>query len=187
MAGSDFPDPRTLPSMLEAGVSGVPRDRAWDVVTAIEVPSLIGSALTRVSFYILAPGEVELVGTDGEDSVSAEVLSLFAETAEANGTAPLEARVVRATDELWSVAVRKASRRPAEIELPADFSSISVARAPDGEVTAHVDGEFVDEPTGEAAQAIADIVEAAEREQSAFVATLERFASGRVALSVDPL
>ena len=173
--------------MLEAGVSGVPRDRAWDVVTAIEVPSLVGSALTRVSFYILAPGEVELVGTDGEDTVTADVLSVFAETAAANGTTPLEARAVRATDDLWSVAVRKASRRPAEIELPAGLSTISVARAPDGEVTAHVDGEFVDEPTGEAARAIVEIVAVAEREQRAFVATLERFASGRIALSVDPL
>ncbi|MGI9658270.1 MAG: hypothetical protein ACR2OD_05130 [Gaiellaceae bacterium] len=176
-----------MPSMLEAGVSGISRDRAWDVVVAVEVPSLIGSPLTRVSFYVLAPGEVEVVGTDGTETVAPEALKLFIETASAGVTPPLESRAVRTTDELWSVAARKASRKLADLELPAGVSSVSVARAPDGEVMAHIDGELVIEPAGELALAVAEIVELAEREQDAFVATLERFASGRVALSIDPL
>jgi len=173
--------------MLEAGVSGLSRDRAWDVVVAIDVPSLIGSALTRVSFYVFAPGEVEVVGTDGEESVAADALNLFVEAAAAGVTPPLESRAVRTTDELWSVAARKASRKLTDLELPAGVSSVSVARAPDGEIMAHVDGELVIEPTGDIALAIAEIVELAAHEQDAFVATLEGLGSGRVAFSVEPL
>ena len=173
--------------MLEAGVSGLSRDRAWDVVNVVELPSLTGSALTRVSFYVFAPGEVEVIGTDGADSVAADALAVFVETASASVSLPLESRAVRTTDDLWSVAARKASRKLADMNLPVDLWSVSVARAPDGEVTAHVDGELVIEPTGELQHTIAEIIEFAERDQEAFVATLERFESGRVALSVDPL
>ncbi len=187
MAGTDFPDPRTVPSMLEAGVSGLPRDRAWDVVATLELPELKESALTRVSFYVLAPNEVEVIGTDGEPSVADAVLGKFVETASSGVAPPLEARAVRTTDQLWSVAARRATRKPADIELPPAVNSVSVARAPDGDMTVHVDGELVVELSPDVASAVSEIVALAEREADAFVATLERFSSGRVAMSLDKL
>ena len=187
MSGRDIPDPRSIPSMLEAGVSGLARSRDWDVVVAVEVPSLSGSALRRVSFYVLAPDEVEVVGTDGEPDVSADVIGLLAGHAAASLAPPLEARAVRTTDELWSVASRRTNRRPTDVVLPPGTRSISVARAPDGELTVHVNGELTVEPVGQVADAIGQIMALAEREHDAFVATLEQFDSGRVALAIDAL
>ena len=185
--GDDIPDPRTIPSMLEAGVSGLARSRSWDTVVTVEVPSLADSALARVSFYLLALGELEVVGTEGEDAVDEETLALFASHASTSLTPPLEARAVRTTNELWSVASRRASRRSTSVELPPGILSISVARAPDGEITVHVNGELTLEPQAEVTKAISEIVALAEREQDAFVATLEQFESGRTALSIDAL
>lgn len=187
MAGTDFPDPRTVPSMLEAGVSGIPRDRAWDTVSSAEMPELAGSTLTRVSFCVLAPGEIELVGTDGDAGLADGILERFAEIASSGIAPPLEARAVRSTREGWSVAARRATRKLADVELPARFESITVAMAPDGDTTVHVDGELVVEPAGEEADVVAAIIATAGREAQAFVATLERLESGRVAFSVDPL
>jgi hypothetical protein len=187
MSGRDIPDPRSIPSMLEAGVSGLARSRDWDVVVAVEMPSLRDSALTRVSFYVLAPDEVEVIGTDGEPGASSDVIELLARHATASLAPPLEARAVRTADELWSVAARRTNRRPTDAELPPGIRTISVARAPDGELTVHVNGELTVEPPARVTDVVEQIVAVAEREQEAFVATLEQFDSGRVALAIDPL
>ena len=186
-AGGDFPDPRTVPSMLEAGVSGVPRDRAWDIVVALELPSLADSPLTRVSFYVLERQQVEVVGFDGADSIPDATVALLAEEAARNIDGPLEARALRTTETLWSLAMRRSSRRLAEIDLPAGVETVSVAQAPDGELTAHVNGELTVDPDEVAHAAITDLAELARAEHAAFVATVERFPSGRVSFSVEPL
>lgn len=173
--------------MLEAGVTGVPRDRAWDVIATAALPELRGSALTRISFYVFAPGEVEVVGFDGGSGVTDDVVVLMAEHAAASLAPPIEARAVRTGDEQWSIAVRKTNRRSVQLSLPDGISLVSVARAPDGELTAHVNGELVIDPAGDVEVAIARVIEAAEHEEDAFVATAERYPSGRVALSIDPL
>ncbi len=187
MPDDDVLEPRTVPAWLEAGVSGVPRPRAWDAVVTVEMPALRDSALTRVSFQVLAADQVELVGTEGAATVDDDVLAMFAAHATSSLPPPLEARAVRADGGHWSVAARTTKRRPAEIELPTDVDVISVARAPDGELTVHVNGELVIDLAGRVASTTASIVQQAESEYEAFVATLERFASGSVALSIDPL
>lgn len=168
-------------------MSGLARSRDWDIVVAVEMPSLAGSALTRVSFYVLAVGEIEVVGTDGEPTVAADVLELLAGHATASLAPPLEARAVRTTDELWSVAARRTNRRPTDLVLPAGIHSISVARAPDGELTVHINGELTVEPASYVAAAIEQVVAVAEQEHDAFVASVEQFDSGRVALAIDAL
>jgi len=187
MSDDDVLEPRTLPAWLEAGVSGVPRQRSWDAVVTADVPELRGSKLTRVSFQVIAPGQVEIVGTEGASDVTREALSALAMQATGSLAPPLEARAIRASDGHWSIAARTTKRRPAEIELPNGVELMSVARAPDGELTVHIDGELVIDLDGDLAATASAVIEEAESEHSAFVARLERFSSGRVGLSIDPL
>ena len=185
--GGDFPDPRTVPSMLEAGVSGVARDRSWDTVVAVELPELADSSLTRLSFYLFERQEVEVVGFDGAATVSEAAVSLLARAAADSAHPPLEARALRTTETLWSIATRRSSRRLLDIELPDGVSSISIARAPDGEITTHVDGELTVDPSQTTEPAIERLAELAGAEHDAYVAHAERFPSGRVSFSVEPL
>jgi len=187
MPGDDVPEPRTLPAWLEAGVSGVPRERSWDAVVTAEMPELRGSKLTRVSFQVIAPGQVEIVGTEGASDVTREALSALVAHATGSLAPPLEARAIRTSNGQWSIAARTTKRRPAGIELPKGIDLMSVACAPDGELTVHIDGELVIDLAGDAAATASEVIEEAESEHSAFVATLERFSSGRVGLSIDPL
>lgn len=187
MGDDDVLEPRTVPAWLEAGVSGLPRARSWDAVVTVDVPQLRDTPLTRVSFQVIASGDIEIVGTEGAAGVADEPLSILVAHATASLPPPLEARAVRTGNGQWSIASRTTKRELADIDLPPDVDIVTVARAPDGDLTVQVDGELVIDFAGTLAAIVTSIIERAEADHDAFVATLERFSSTSISLSVDPL
>ena len=181
MTHEDIRDPRVAPRWLEAGITGVPRSREWDVVRVVELPELEASRLAEISFDGLAGGGVSV---DGELSLPAAVVERLVAALDQELDPPYEAIAVRRGQLDWALAAR--SRQFEELTLPplANVGMISVAVSPDGERSVYVLGEGADD---EGVDRTVDELERRGRERfDAFVAQAEQTSAGWK-LTIDPL
>jgi hypothetical protein len=180
MTEEDIRDPRVAPRWLEAGITGLPRSRDWDVVLVVELPELESSGLAEISLDGSGGGVVAL----DEPGVPDAVLERLAGALEQQVEPPYEAIAVRRGQLDWALAAR--SRRFEEVALPAieNVDTISVAVAPDGERQVYGLEKAADD---DAARRVIDELERRGRERfDAFVVTAEQSASGWK-LTIDPL
>jgi hypothetical protein len=177
----DIRDPRVAPRWLEAGITGVPRSREWDVVRVVELPELEASRLAEISFDGLGGGGVSV---DGELSLPAAVVQRLAAALDQELDPPYEAIAVRRGQLDWALAAR--SRQFEELPLPRlpNVDMISVAVSPDGERSVYVLPEGAD---GEGVDRAVDELERRGRERfDAFAAQAEQTSAGWK-LTIDPL
>jgi hypothetical protein len=181
VSGEDIVDPRVVPRWVEAGVSGVPRGREWDVVVVVDVPELEPSLESEIAFRVSADGRLE-----GAERLPPAVVERIADEIGASVRPPYEVLAARRGPSEWSVAARE--RRGVGIELPGvEASEVTVAVTPDGVRTGLVDGTEIEASTG-ALDAALDELERRGRERfRSFVARAERGPEGRWELTVDPL
>jgi hypothetical protein len=175
----DILDPRGAFRWVEAGVSGLARQREWDATAIVEVPALRASDATEVDFRVLGDGSV--IG-----DVDREVLAQL--TNRLDIEAPYAARAVRQDEIEWIVgAIRFESDL---IELPAGVEALALEAAvpPDGEAMYIVDGDMLAEPPdGPVADALAELERIGASRFQAFVARADRLEDGRWELTVDAL
>jgi hypothetical protein len=183
MPGEDIVDPRVVPRWVEAGVSGVPRGREWDVVAVVEVPELEGSQLSELAFARLADGRVGSAGGELPPAALERLSAAVEESLEP----PYEARALRRGTREWSVAGRTAHLQPVAVppSLPAD--ALVLAVGPDGERLLFADGEEQENPSAALAAAAAELERRGRERYPSFVARAERLAPGFWVLTVDPL
>jgi hypothetical protein len=171
-------DPNAL-RWVEAGVSGLPRQREWDDTTIAEVPLLEGAEETEIDFRVLADGSV--VGDVSGDAVVELTRDLGIEP-------PYAARAVRRSAREWTVGALAIESELVELPGGADAVSLEAAVPPDGETMYVVDGEMLAEPPeGAAADALAELERRGAERFQAFVARADRLEDGRWELTVDPL
>ncbi len=179
MASDDeIRDPRAF-RWVEAGVSGLARQREWDATSIVEVPELRATEEAEIEFRLLGDGS--LIG-DVTQSVLAEL------TKDLRIEPPYAARAVRQNASEWMVgAIRIESDL---IELGTDVAALAleVAVPPDGETMYLVDGDIlVEEPSGAEAEALGQLEGLGAERFQAFVARADRLEDGRWELTVDPL
>lgn len=181
MTDQDIRDPRVAPRWLEAGITGVPRSREWDVVRVVDIPELEASRLAEIAFDGLGAGPVS--AGDGQE-VPAAVLDRLAAAVEEELDPPYEALVVRRGRLDWALAAR--SRQFEEVGLPPlpNVTMISVAVSPDGERSVYVLGEPGDDPAVEAA--VAELERRGRDRFDAFAVQAEQTSAGWK-LTIDPL
>ena len=171
-------DPRAF-RWVEAGVSGLARQREWDATSIAEVPSLRASDETELDFRVLGDGSV--IG-DVDAGLLAEL------TGDLAIEAPYAARAVRQNETEWMVgAVRMESNL---VELPGGVEAVALEAAvpPEGDTMYVVDGEILAEPLeGLVADALAELERLGADRFQAFVARADRLEDGRWELTVDPL
>lgn len=171
-------DPRAF-RWVETGVSGLARQREWDVTAIAEVPTLVGSDEVEVDFRVLGDGSV--VG-----DVAPEALAEL--TRDLGIQPPYAVRAVRQNPTEWMVGALQIESQLAELPPEADALSLEVAVPPEGETMYLVDGEILAEPpTGAAADAFAELERRGAERFEAFVARADRLEDGRWELTVDPL
>jgi hypothetical protein len=177
----DIRDPRVAPRWLEAGITGVPRSREWDVVRVVELPELEASRLSEISFDGLAGGGVAV---DGALGLPPAVVERLGRALDQELDPPYEAVAVRRGQLDWALAAR--SRRFEELPLPplANVGMISVAVAPDGERSVYVLGEGADD--GSVDRAVDELERRGRARFDAFVAQAEQTSAGWK-LTIDPL
>jgi hypothetical protein len=182
VSNEDLSDPRSM-RWVEAGVSGIPRQREWDSVELLEVPELEALELEELRFGRLGDGTI----VRGDDApVDEAVLVRFAERIERSVPPPYEALAARRTRLQWSVAARRL--RIEEVELPnLEATELVVAIGPDGEPSLHVDGEEPAVRTPELAAATAQLEGLGADRFDSFVVRATRIVGDRFAFSVDPL
>jgi hypothetical protein len=182
MSLEDIRDPRGVPRWMEVGISGVPRQREWDVVRVVDLPELEGVSLSEVAFRLLGAGRA--AGTTPAD-VPAAALARMAALVEETLEPPCEVRALRRGVLDWSVAARQITVELVDLPALEEVEEISVAVAPDGGRTILVDGEEA-EPQGELEQVILELERQGRERFPAFVARVVQSTAGWE-LSVDPL
>jgi hypothetical protein len=175
----DIRDPRVVPRWLPVGISGVPRSREWDVVIAIALPELEGSAVSELGLTARPDG------VDVEDAWLLDVATRIAEVLDGELARPFEALAVRRSVRDWSVAARNVDADWIELPPLGELEELTVARTPDGDLTVFVDGEEVERDESLEAAARALETRALER-HDAFVARAVRSGKGW-AVTIDPL
>ena len=176
--GDEIRDPRAF-RWVESGVSGLARQREWDVTAIVAVPSLLGSDAGELEFRILGDGS--LVG-----DVPREALQEL--TGELGIEPPYAVRAVRQGDDEWMVGALQLESEV--IELPAGIEALSleVAVPPEGDTMLLADGEILTEaPPGPVADAFRELERLGGERFQAFVARADRVEDGRWDLTVDPL
>lgn len=174
----DIRDPRAF-RWVEAGVSGLAREREWDATALVELRELQATDEAEIDFRLLGDGSV--IG-DVQPTVLAEL------TKDLGIEPPYAARAVRQNETEWMVGALRIESEL--IELPAGLESLTleVAVPPEGEAMYVADGEILAEPRdrleAEAFERLADL--GTERFQ-AFAARADRLEDGRWELTVDPL
>jgi hypothetical protein len=155
-------------------VSGLPRQREWDVTAIVELPEL-----ERSSAEVL---DATVRGDD--DSGLPE--SLLAELDRAL-TRPYAVRLVRRGPRDWSVGAR--GLRSEAVDLgPLAAGAFEVVVSPAGERSALVDGEPPAEWVEPAvAEALAELERRGRARFQAFVARADRVSQTRWELTIDPL
>jgi len=147
-------DPR--PPLLETGVHGLQRPRAWDVTTAADAE---GIDAAEAAFVALPDGT--LLVEEGPDSS----LEPLAAAVERELRPPYRARAVRRGESLWAVQ----ARRIEVVELPdaPPGEALELTRTAAGGVELRVDGERV-------FGTVPALEERGEREGSEFAVHAER-------------
>ncbi|HXV35219.1 MAG TPA: hypothetical protein VD769_14525 [Gaiellaceae bacterium] len=172
-------DPRGAFSWVEAGVSGLARQREWDATAIAEVPSLQSSDVGELDFRVLGDGSV--IG-DVDPAVVADL------TRELSIDAPYIARAVRQDGTNWIVGAVQMESELVELATGAEALSLEAAVPPEGEPMYLVDGEIQAElPDGPAGEALAELERIGAERFQAFVARADRLEDGRWELTVDPL
>jgi len=87
----------TRPAWDESGIHGLHRVRAWDVVTMVEAPTVVGD---RAEFVAVSTRELAVI--DGPDDVEALAAPVERELAP-----PYRAEAIRRHGNLWAVAARR--------------------------------------------------------------------------------
>jgi hypothetical protein len=172
-------DPRGSFRWVEAGISGLARQREWDATALPEVPALRGSDETEIDFRVLGDGSV--IG-DVDPAVVAQL------TRELAIEAPYLARAVRQDESNWIVGAVHMESELVELPAGVDALALEAAVPPEGEVMYLVDGEILTEdPEGATADALRELERLGADRFQAFVARADRLEDGRWELTVDPL
>ncbi len=178
MAPDDFHDPRAF-RWVEAGVSGLARQREWDATAIADVPALRETDLGEVNFRILGDGSVI-----GEVAPAA----LAELTADIALEPPFAARAVRQNESEWMVGAVRMDSELVELHAGVESLALEVAVPPEGEAMYIADGEIlVEAPAGPAGAAFARLEQIGAGRFQAFVARADRLEDGRWELTVDPL
>ena len=185
MREHDITDPRVVPRWVESGVSGVPRNREWDMSALVAVPELDGARAFEFEFAAFADGAVRI---EGDVRLPPEAVERLGREVERALAPPYTARAVRHGRREWFLAAR--ALRATLLALPPGVpaESLEVVLSPEGERVALVDGEivapFVDRPVEEALREL----ERRGRERfQAFVARADKLDEERWQLTVDAL
>jgi hypothetical protein len=166
-------------SWVEAGVSGIPRQKEWDATAFAEVPSLEGSEEAEIEFRVLGDGSV--LG-----DVSPEALAEL--TRDLGVDPPYAARAVRRSAREWAVGALAIESELVELPGGAGAVSLEVGVPPEGESMYLVDGDILAEPPdGDAAEALAELERRGAERFQAFVVRADRLEDGRWEMTVDPL
>lgn len=174
----DIRDPRAF-RWVEAGVSGLAREREWDATAIVEVPSLRGESVVELDFRLLGDGS--LVG-----DIPAEALSEI--TAGLELSPPYAARAVRQSDLEWLVGAVQLESDVVDLPQDVPAQTLEVAIPPEGERMVIVDGEILgEEPTGLVGAAVSELERRGRERFQAFVARADRVEDGRWDLTIDPL
>jgi hypothetical protein len=172
-------DPRGAFRWVEAGVSGLARQREWDATAIAEVPALRATDETEIDFRVLGDGSV-IGDVDGE--VLAEL------TRELSIEAPYAARAVRQNETEWIIGAIRFESDLVQLPAGVDAVALEAALPPEGEAMYVVDGEILAEPPdGPVADALAELERLGSDRFQAFVARADRLEDGRWELTVDPL
>lgn len=174
----DIRDPRAF-RWVEAGVSGLAREREWDATAIVELPSLRGESVVELDFRLLGDGS--LVG-----EIPPEALSEF--TAGLELAPPYAARAVRQSDLEWLVGAVQLESEVVDLPQDVPAQTLEVAIPPEGERMVIVDGEILgEEPTGLVDAAVSELERRGRERFQAFVARADRVEDGRWDLTIDPL
>ncbi len=115
---------------MEVGISGVPRQREWDLVSIVDIPELDGAPVSELAFRLLDDGRV--AGAEPPD-VPSSALSRLAALVTESLAPPCEVRAVRRGVLDWSLAARRISVELVELPELEHVEDLVVALAPDGE------------------------------------------------------
>lgn len=174
----DIRDPRAF-RWVEAGVSGLAREREWDATAIVEVPSLRGESVVELDFRLLGDGS--LVG-----EIPPEALSDL--TAGLELAPPYAARAVRQSELEWLVGAVQLESDVVDLPQDVPAQTLEVAIPPEGERMVIVDGEILgEEPTGLVGAAVSELERRGRERFQAFVARADRVEDGRWDLTIDPL
>jgi hypothetical protein len=113
---------------MEAGIHGVPRQRAWDAVVAVEVEGVQGDAV----HFVALPDDTLLVDEDVDAEPLASALDDVAEP-------PYRAEAVRRGETQWAVGLRRLEVVDLKEDSPEGEELILTSR--DGVRELLVDGE----------------------------------------------
>jgi hypothetical protein len=173
----DIRDPRGF-RWVEAGVSGLAREREWDATAIVEVRELAATDEAEIDFRLLADGSV--IG-----NVQPTVL---AELTKALGIEPpYAARAVRQSETEWVVGALRFESELVELPAGIEALTLEVAVPPEGEAMYIVNGDVLAEPEGVEAEALERLAELGAARFQAFAARADRLEDGRWELTVDPL
>jgi hypothetical protein len=127
--GGEPPDLDPRPPLLETGIHGIQRPRAWDATVTVETDAVDAA---EAAFVALPDGS--LLVEDGPDTS----LEPLAEAVEREVRPPYRARAVRRGERLWAVQ----ARRIEVLELPEapEAETLDVAGGEDG-TELRIDGE----------------------------------------------
>ena len=185
MRERDITDPRVVPRWVESGVSGVPRNREWDMTALVAVPELDGAHVFELELAAPADGAVRV---EGDVRLAPEAVERLCAEVERALPRPYAARAVRHGRREWFLAAR--ALRATLLALPPGVpaESLEVVLSPEGERVGLVDGEivapFVDRSVEEALREL----ERRGRERfHAFVARADKLDEERWQLTVDAL
>jgi hypothetical protein len=174
----DLQDPRSF-RWVEAGVSGLARQREWDATAIAEVPALRATDEGELDFRLLGDGTV--IG-DVEPGALAEL------TKGLRIEPPYAARAVRQNETEWMVGALRLESELVELAGGVSALSLELAIPPEGEAMYLVDGEIQGEPpAGAEGEAFERLEELGSERFQAFVARADRLEDGRWELTVDPL
>ena len=175
----DILDPRGAFRWVEAGVSGLARQREWDATAIAELPALRASDETELDFRVLGDGSV--IG-DIDPAVVAEL------TRELAIDAPYLARAVRQDETNWIVGALRMESELVVLAAGVEALSLEAAVPPEGDGMYLVDGEIqAERPEGPAGEALAELERRGAERFQAFVARADRLEDGRWERTVDPL
>ncbi len=153
---------------LEAGITGIPRQREWDAVKLVEAP---GSTGEEVEFVALPDGRVLVEsGPDGFDPMP--LAAAFRGSIE-----PPYRAVARRRPELWAIGAR--SIRTLELPRAPHGDALEVVRSTD-ELQIRVDGM----PSG---ARLSELEELGRARYPSFVVRAQRLVDSLFEVEVEPL
>ena len=165
---------------MPAGVTGLARPRQWDATIAVELPELEGETLAELSFVAF---EDAVVGPAVQAGVCEGIAAALDEAVDR----PFEALVVRKSATTWMAGARRVHAEL--VRLPGlSAEVVEVALAPDGELSAALDGRPVEglvDPSVDAA--LRELEQRGRTRFQAFAARADNLDGERWQLTIDPL